>query len=407
MAIKALGKKVLWYRARGYIDRYQPELIGVTGSFGKTLTKEAIALALADDKHVRASHKSYNTPVGVALSVLGVRSAAGRYGWVRLLASSKVREMAEAEPDTIVLEVGADRPGDIDFVASRLPFRIGVVTAIGSAHLRLFASKEMVAHEKMSLITSLPKGGTAVLSADDPLTVAMKDHTQADIIFFGEAQHAHVRLGNTERLHTSGFVADITVDNKTHTASFPHLAARHQLTSVLAALAVCKAMGISIPQALNDLKDLRPPAGRMRVLKGVNGSAILDDSYNSSPEAALAALTTLAAVPATKRIAILGDMLDLGAYTKKAHQLVGQKVIETADMFIAVGEEMREAQEIALRTSTIDTHHFNTSQDAGKWIADYVQKGNAILVKGSRDMRMELAVKRLLASQADESQLVH
>ncbi len=130
--IGKIGGKILWLRAKSYIEKNHPLIIAVTGSYGKSLTKEAIALALKDSRRVRVSHKSYNTPVGVALSILGVQAAQSRLGWFGLLVGSKKREIGEAEPEIIVLEMGADRPGDIDWLVGQVPVKIGVVTSVGS-----------------------------------------------------------------------------------------------------------------------------------------------------------------------------------------------------------------------------------------------------------------------------------
>lgn len=407
--LQFVGERVLWDRAQRYVDKYTPTLIGVTGSYGKTLTKEAIALALKDSRHVRASHKNYNTPMGVALSVLGVHAAATRMGWLKLLTSSKVREVGEQrEPDTIVLELGADRPGDIDFLAQQLPFKVGVVTAVGSTHLEFFTSKEMVAHEKMSLVVTLPADGVAVLNVDDPLVAQMAEHTKARVITFGESPQANVRLVRATRTGIQGFAVEIAVHGKSHEVSVPHVVGRHQLMSILAALAVAEALEIPIRTALQNVRQLKAPAGRMRVFAGRNRSTIIDDSYNASPESMQAALKTFATLEARRKIAILGDMLELGSQSIQWHAAVGEQVADIAGVFVAVGQQMKHAQAAALEQSLpIDTHHFEDSRDVGKWIADHLAPGDLVLIKGSRGMHMEQVVERLLAEpKEDKLQLV-
>lgn len=406
--MKALARRVLWLRASDFVGKYKPLLIGVTGSTGKTLTKEAIALALKDDRRVRASHANYNTPVGVALSVLGVQAAADRRGWIRLLTGSLLREMAEKEPDTIVLELGADRPGDIDALVQKLPFTIGVMTNIGSAHLDYFGSKEMVAHEKMSLLVSLPEDGVAVMNADDPLVLAMQDYVRAKTVFFGEAQHVDVRLARAQRAGTKGFSGEVHVQGTPYEFFLPHIVARHQLTSFLAALAVTHALQVDIRRAIGNLRSLTPPPGRVRLFEGLHHSTIIDDTYNASPESTLAALRTLESLPGRRKIAILGDMLELGPKSFYWHNQVGGKVAEVTHVFVAVGEEMRRAQAKALEAGGVDTHHFQTSRDVGKWLRDHLKEGDVVLIKGSRAMAMEKVVERLLAnSERDGDKLVH
>jgi UDP-N-acetylmuramyl pentapeptide synthase len=409
MLLRKLGERVLWSRAREYVEKYKPILIGVTGSYGKTLTKEAIALALTDDRHVRASHKSYNTPIGVALSILGLQSAADRRGWIHLLADSFIRERAEGEPDTIVLELGADRPGDIDWLVQQVSFRIGVVTNIGSTHLQLFVSKEMVAHEKLSLAVALAKDGTAILNSDDPLVIAMREYIKAPVMTFGEAEEADVRLVRADRLGVKGFALGLAIGSQKFEVALPHIIGRHQLQSVLAAIAVARVENVKIQRAINNLRSLKPPPGRLRMFEGVGGSVILDDSYNAAPESTIVSLKTLEALPAKRRIAILGDMRELGAHSFRFHEEVGKKAAEVADVFIAVGQDMRHAQAAALESEhPVDAHHFPTSRDVGKWMGEFLHTGDVVLVKGSRAMRMERAVKRLLADpNRDQAQLVH
>lgn len=428
--IKKIGEGVLWLRAMTYLKQHKPLLIGVTGSYGKTMTKEAIALALHGKKRIRVSRESYNTPVGVALSILGMKAAQDRVGWVRLLAGSRVREtIVDPEPDTIVLELGADRPGDIDFLAQKLPFQVGVVTGVGSAHLQYFIEKENIAHEKMSLIVSLPKEGYAVLNIDDPLVRSMADHTRAKIVWFGTGEGAHIRLIRAERLGIQGFAIEVEVDGKRFECSVPNIVGRHQLSSILAALVVARVLEVDIPQALDRVKNLVPPAGRLRMLDGKGGSVILDDTYNAPPEAVVSALTTLDALkskasqgsePKGRTIAILGDMLELGAHSIPWHADIGRMVAKVADVFVAVGPNMKHAQAAALQGESlranlattggprpdgraalpsahrVDTHHFEDSRDVGKWLADFLREGDIVLVKGSRDMHMEEVVRRLV-----------
>jgi UDP-N-acetylmuramyl pentapeptide synthase len=401
--MKKLGKLILWQRAHDYVKRYHPKLIGITGSTGKTMTKEAVALALGNSSNLRTSPLSYNTPIGVALSILGIKRQETTAGWLRLLVGSRTKELIEKEPNIIVLELGADRPGDIDFFARKLPFTIGVITNVLSTHLRLFVNKEMVAHEKMSLITDLPKEGYAILNADDSLVAGMAKHTKANIIYFGEASRADVRLRRVERLKNLGFACEILMQGKVYELHLPHVIARYQLTNILAALSIVVAVKGDIKQAIKQLTKMVPPPSRMRLLKGIDGSRIIDDSYNASPESTLAALNTLTELSLEsstsqkpRRIAILGDMLDLGGVSVKWHEKIGQHAANVADVLVTVGENMRHAGASALKVNdATDIHHFNNSRNVGKWLKDYIRTGDLILIKGSRNMHMEEVVKRL------------
>lgn len=397
--MKQLGQRILWQRARDYLNRYRPLIIGIAGSTGKTMTKDAIKLSLEADLHVRAAAGSYNTPIGVALNLLGLTARQARRHWIRLLAGSRIKELTEEEPNLIILELGADRPGDIDFLANKLPFTIGVVTNVQSTHLRLFSNLDMVAHEMMSLVVDLPPTGHAVLNADDPQVSGMVEHSRAPAIFFGEGKGADVRLLRAQRLNSHGFACEIAIAGAIHELHLPHVVARHQLSNVLAALAVAVALEANIKEAFRRLPALLPPPGRMRLLAGRNGSRLLDDSYSASPESTLAALATLLELPARRRIAILGDMLDLGLQSLPYHQQIGRRAAQVSDVLVTVGDDMRAAAGSALNTDDTDVHHFDDSRDVGKWLASFLKEGDLVLIKGSRDMRMEEVTKRLLSKE--------
>ncbi len=411
---KKLGKSILWQRTCDYLRRYQPTLIGVTGSTGKTMTKEAIALAISDDFRLRISPQSYNTPIGVALSILGVKRQSTAAGWIRLLAGSKIREIMNEEPNIIVLELGADQPGDIDFFSRKMSFNIGVVTNVRSTHLRLFVTKDMVAHEKMSLVAGLPEEGFAILNANDSLVAEMKDHTKAKTIFFGESDQANVRLRRINRLKNYGLAGELLIQGKIYELNLPHIIAKYHVPNILASLAVALALEIDIKSAVNRLHQLKPPPGRMHLLSGANQSLIIDDSYNASPESAILALQTLSEISAynhskkRRRIAVLGDMLDLGGQSIAWHKKIGEHAATNTSVLITVGEAMRAAGAAALKKdNTTDVHHFNSSRDVGKWLRDFLHERDIVLVKGSRNMQMEKVTKRLLANpKQDISQLI-
>lgn len=396
-----LGHRILWQRTKDYLRRYQPLIIGVAGSTGKTMTKEAIKLCLEQDHLVRAAPGSYNTPIGVALSLLGLTARQAERHWLRLLTGSRIKELVDEEPRIVILELGADRPGDIDFLVRQLPFTIGVVTNVQSTHLRLFSNQDMVAHENLSLVVDVPESGYTILNADDPQVAQMAEHSKGTTIYFGQSPQADVRLLRAARLNSHGFACEIKVRGTLHELHLPHIVARYQLSNILAALAVVVALEANLKTAFQSLSKLQPPPGRMRLLPGREGSRLLDDSYNASPESTLAALDTLQELPARRRLAILGDMLDLGIQTFPQHQIVGERAAQVADVFVTVGDNMRTAAATALNTDDTDVHHFQDSRDVGKWIADFLQPEDLVLIKGSRDMRMEEVTKRLIANSTN------
>lgn len=409
--MKQLGKRIIWQRAKDYIERYQPLLVGITGSTGKTIVKDAIAHALNNPGRVRVSPHSYNTPIGVALSVLGIEKQTLSAHWMKLLIGSKAIELAHAEPEIIILELGADRPGDIDFLAQQLPFKVGLVTNVQSTHLRLFQDQNMIAHEMMSLIVRLPadQEGKAILNADDERIVTMHNHTNVPTIWYGKAVKSQFRLIRAKRTSKQGFACEVATPVGIIELHLQYIIAEHHIPHIIAALAAVHALGDDIKKAAKRLQNFIPPPGRMRLFKGLQESIVLDDTYSAAPEGMLLALDTLSEITGNRKIAILGDMLDLGGDTITWHERVGSKAADTADILITVGEAMRHAGSAALHTAQqnkkpLDVHHFDSSENISNWLTQFIEPADVILVKGSRAMRMEEVVKRLVAKHPESNQ---
>lgn len=402
--LKNIGRRILWQRARDYLHRTHPIVIGIAGSSGKTLVKDALTLILTPHRHVRSSPYSYNSRLGVALTILGINQKSVARHWLRLLTGSRLREIMGPDPEIVILELGADAPGDIDFFSRQLPFNIGIITNAQSTHLRLFTSKEMVAHELASLIVDLPRKGQAILNIDDPLVKPLQAVSKAPVTYFGEHKAADIRLIRWHRLPDFSLTCELKIGHKRIEFNPRHIIASYQLPHLLSALAALKALNLPLEPAITKLQAIAPPPGRMRHFAGINSSTILDDSYSSSPESVSHALDLLAALPARRRVAILGDMLDLGGVSITHHEELGRKTAKVADVFVGVGENMTKAGAAALNApARIDLHHFHKSRDVGQWLSAFIQPGDLILVKGSRALKMEQIVKRLLANPTQDT----
>lgn len=174
-----LARRLLWLKVRDWLKNYQPLTIGITGTSGTANVQAAVIQALGGERRLRRYRQRDSSPLGVALAILGVRQPANKYAWVKLLASSLIRELTEDEPDTVIAQIGVEVPGDIDWIANRRAFKVAVVLNAEAARLDIFASREMVAHELSSLVVSLPTDGFAVLNADDKLVADMAKRTTA------------------------------------------------------------------------------------------------------------------------------------------------------------------------------------------------------------------------------------
>ncbi len=400
-----LRERIIWARTADFVARYRPRLVGITGSTGKTITRDAIALALGTDVAVRVSGKSYDTPLDTALAILGIDRNSSHATWFKLLTKSLIKEIKVEEPETIVVELGAHRPGDIDTISRRLAFKVMVVTNVGTTHTELFYNKDMVAHELTSAVVTLEKGSVVILNADDPLVVAMAVKAHARVVTYGTADGADVRIIRIDRV-AAGLGVTLRIGGTAYELHLPHVIGRHQVGHIAAALVCAQVLGVDVAAAAKRLQGFVPPAGRLRRLAGRNGVIILDDSYSASPEVTTAALNTLKGLSAGRKIAVLGDMAGLGGLSRAAHADIGRTAAGVADMVIAVGEEMREAGKEALRLGK-DVHHFMTSDEVGKWLVDFLQPNDVVLVSGSRSMHMEHVVARLLGDpKKDSSKLV-
>ena len=397
------------------IEKHKPTIVAVTGSYGKTSTKEAISVALGAKYRVRTAKKNFNNEIGVPLTILGEQSP-GRsvMRWLSLLWRTRnVKEM----PQVLVLEYGADHPGDIEKLCQLAPPSIGVITGVSPVHAEFFSDIDALAKEKATLVRVLPKDGLAVVNADDLKADAMSDQTSATVRRYGLSDRADVR-GESIALSTRldddfdpGEVFAITTadafigSHKVGSLRLENAIGGAPVLTCLAALTVCDHLNVPMDDALAALnKTIHALPGRLRPLPGIKGSLVIDDSYNAAPAAMQHGLHVLKQFhPGEKnidrRIAALGQMAELGVYDEQEHRLIGMKVAECADMFIAVGERMLlavdSAKEAGMDPNAVEW--FATSEEAGRYLDRTIQQGDILYVKGSQSTRMEKVVKDVMA----------
>ena len=399
--------------------RYKPKIIAVTGSVGKSTTKDAIYTVLSGGLYVRKSEKSFNGDIGVPLAILGCEN-----GWKNPLKwLANIAEglwlvlIPQSYPKWLVLEVGADRPGDIKRIARWLKPDIVVLTAIPEtpAHVEFFASPDELMKEKLSLAENLKPGGTLILFGDDPRMLESQKGSRIKRITFGlqnyndfVASHDEIiyennkPIGTRFRVNYTGSSVPISI--------FGALG-RPPIYAGLSALAVGRMAGLDLVSISNSLGKWVPPAGRLRILSGLKNSIIIDDTYNSSPVAALTALDTLKSVQGAKRrVAIFGDMLELGKWSAESHRKLGARAAECADLLLTVGFRARDIAESAkgagMGETAIRTYGQDESSRAGKELALELQEGDAVLIKGSQGMRMERTVLEIMAEPERAGELL-
>lgn len=360
--------------AAGYRRRFGVPVVGVTGSNGKTTTKEMIARILSAMGPVVKTEENQNNEIGVPLTLLGL----------------------EQDTRAAVVEMGMRAPGQIAELARIAAPVVGVVTNVGPSHIEFLGSLAAVARAKAELVEALPADGFAVLNADDPLVRAMKGQTAARVVTFGLAGEADVRAERVEHRGIEGarFILRWPGERVPVILKLP---GRHQVQNALAAAAVAWCLGLEARAVQQGLLDVRTQM-RMALRRLGQGVLLIDDCYNASPLSMRAALESLADVWGRRRVAVLGGMLELGAYAEEAHREVGRMVARTGvDLLVAVGEEAKWIVDEAIR-SGLDPRNslwFGGAQEAAGQVASWAGQEDVILVKGSRGFRLERVTSAL------------
>lgn len=418
--MKALFKApVAWFLAvcaRAILRKYEPTIVMVTGSVGKTSTKDATATVLRGQFNLRASEKSYNSEFGVPLTIIGAKNPwENPMAWLRVFQEAlALLVFPNHYPKLLVLEVGADRPGDLQRILRIAEPDAVVVTRLPEVpvHVEAYASPQAVRDEEFAPAYALDSGALLVVCADDTHAVTMAARLNASVTTFGFADGATVRLTGYsffEDENDCGMEASVDISGTSYALRVSGALGRSQLLAPAAAIAMGMALGMTAVDAMACAQAYVAPAGRGRILRGKDGSLLIDDSYNASPAAVEEALRALPLIPnRTRRIAVLGDMLELGRYSIDEHARIGALVAEQADMLIAVGSRSR-AMADAARTAgmTEETARwFASAKEAAAALSVIVETGDVVLIKGSQSVRMERIMEALLANHADTQHLV-
>lgn len=407
--LKPLIVKLLIWEAKLVLARHKPFIIGVTGNLGKTSTKDAIFAVMKDNFHVRRSEKSLNSEFGVPLTILGEKSGWGSpLAWVFILARGLFVPFDKQYPSHLILEIGADRPGDIKSITEWIKPDIAIVTQFGQVpvHIEFFKNRDEVVEEKGYLVSALKETGLFIFNADDHDAVKLLEKTAARKVGVGIHEDADVKANNV-RMYGSpleGTEADVAIDGNSYHLVLPEVVGKSPVYCALPALAVARELNISLEAACAALRDGDKPKGRMRILKGMNGSIIIDDTYNASPKATEHGLQSLSEIDTKgRKIAVLGDMLELGEFTRDEHYKVGLLASKCAHKLYTVGIRSRAIAEGALDGKMLDENimQCDTSIDAGKELVQVIKEGDVIYMKGSQGVRMERAVKMILAETHD------
>jgi UDP-N-acetylmuramoyl-tripeptide--D-alanyl-D-alanine ligase len=368
VALQTLGASVrrLWGKT----------VVGVTGSTGKTTTKEAIAHVLSSRFRVLKSEGNFNNHFGLPLMLLKI----------------------EPEHEAAVIEMGMSHRGEIAALAKIAQPQIGVVTNVAPVHLEFFASVSEIAKAKYELIESLPATGAAILNADDEYVSQFGREFRGKVIFYGQRPSADVRAENIEQRGSEGSVFDV-INGGGRERTTLHLVGIHNVYNALAAVAVGRQGGLSLAQAAGALASLAPPDKRGAVVQ-LGNITIINDCYNSNPTALDAMVDTLAAMPAKRRIVVAGEMLELGPTGEELHRRSGRNMAKKGiDLLVGVRGLAKPMAEAAAAAG-MHAEFVATPEEAGEWLARETRDGDVVLMKASRGVKLERALEIVVGRRA-------
>lgn len=376
-SLAALQQVAAWWR-----DQMPAHAIGITGSIGKTTSKETIANVLATRFNTLRSQGNLNSEVGLPLMLLQLTP----------------------QHERVVLEMGMYALGEIARLAELARPRIGVVTNVGPVHMERLGDMDNIARAKSELPRALPAaadGGVAILNADDARVLAMAEATPARVFTYGLNPQADLRASEIESRGLEGIRFRCHYGGESFHVRLPMLG-RHSVHTALRGAAVGLAEGLNWTEILTGLQDVRGQL-RLMVVPGVNGTTLIDDTYNASPDSMLAALNLLEEISNAvhRPVAVLGEMYELGSYEEAGHRLVGARVAEIAAQLVAVGPRARWIAEEAVLAGMQpeDVHSVATNEEAVAVLRGLMQPDDVVLVKGSRSATMETIVDALAAAR--------
>lgn len=410
--------------ARATIWRYRPGIIGVTGTVGKTSTKLAITAVLEKGRRVRASSGNLNNDLGLPLTILGDWPAeelklisreqpAGTarmqklFFWLKVIFGSlwHIAFKAQNYPEILILEYGADRPGDIKYLLKIARPNISIITAVGDipVHVEFYGGPIEVAREKGRLIEYLPVAGFAILNYDDDTVMNLAQRTRGRIMTFGFNKGAEIKVSRLENRMDGERPIGISFKLEYKGSFVPvrlnDVFGRAHAYAAAAAACVGIIFGMNLVVISEALADYAPAESRMKLLPGIKRTFVIDDSYNASPLSMRAALDTLHDLPAKRKVAVLGDMLEIGKYTIEAHEAVGKIVAESANILVAIGPRAKFIAETAraagMKKNSVYT--FDTADEARKPVQELMKQGDLVLVKASHALELAKIVDEIRA----------
>ena len=359
--------------ARFWRQKFNPRVIGLTGSVGKSTTKELVAAVLAQRYRVLKSVGNLNNEIGLPLTLLQLT----------------------ADHEVVVLEMGMYEVGEIELLCHIAQPHIGIITNVGPTHLERLGTIERIAQAKAELVQALPADGTAILNHDDPLVLAMAAQTKAHVFTYGLTPDADLFASQVTNIALEGITFALNYEKNIMDIRLPMLGQHHVYAALPAAL-VGVIEGVTWAEIIQGLQSAAPL--RLVAQPGPQQSVLLDDTYNASPASTLAALNLLANVTAPRKIAVLGDMMELGSYEEMGHRQVGARAAAVVDLLITLGSRAQwiAAEAKANGLSSAQILQFDNHEAIIDYLHSHLSPQEVVLIKGSRSLQLDKVVAGLL-----------
>ena len=415
MSKQEIIQKTLRFFAKKILKRYKPRIIGITGSVGKSTTKEMIFAVLKDEFNTRKSEKNYNNEVGIPLTIIGASGEKKNVlQWIVVFIQAiKIAFLPSNYPEVLVLELAADQIGDIKYFCDFIPIEVGILTNVGISHLENFKTKENIFKEKSYL---LKQASECVIYNKDNIdeekiqkiiTVNSKSYGFNGSVDFNISEIGYNYSGANV---LAGTIFKVSYGKGTISGKLNNLMGRPYLYGVLAVVAVADYFKIDLKNAIASLENKAVIPGHMALIKGIKNTSIIDDTYNSAPASVREALDVVKEIDSDRKIIVLGDMLELGEREESSHKIIGKKVAEIeGSIFIAVGNRMKVAVDRFKKNvsdSQSRVYWFENSIEAGRAVQNLMRQGDLILIKGSQGMRMEKIVVEIMAEPNRKKELI-
>ncbi|MEI6587624.1 MAG: UDP-N-acetylmuramoyl-tripeptide--D-alanyl-D-alanine ligase [Candidatus Moraniibacteriota bacterium] len=411
-------ERFLFFMAKTLLNKYTPRIIAVTGSVGKTSAKEAIFAVISGRYSVRKSEKNYNNEIGVPLTIIGAESGGkSLLKWIGVFLHWLLYFIFPLKfPEIIILEMGADKPGDLKYLTDLAQPDISVITEIASSHLEFFKNIDAIFKEKATLARVLSEKGLLIINTDNKYLLKIKENPRqfgvtGRIFSFGFKEDAAARAmdvfmnyhGDENDLsgkEVNGLSFKLSYKGTTMPLRLNNVLARHNIYAALVGVSVGIELGVNLVDIAASLEKFILPSGRTNLIRGMRNTNIIDDTYNSSSVTSVeGVLEVLREFRNSRKIVVLGDILEIGPNTEAEHRQVAKKFLEIGgDVFLAVGVRMKfAADELRKHKFAGEIYEFRSPMEAGKKLQELLRSGDVVLVKGSQGMRMEKVVEEVMA----------